>query len=457
MVTVTLDAMARGGMYDQLGGGFHRYSVDADWLVPHFEKMLYDNAMLSRVYLEAYQVTGHAFYRRVATEVLDYVLRDMTDKAGGFHSAEDADSEGEEGIFYIWRAKDIDAALSSDEAELFKAYYGVTPGGNFEGHSILFVPHAMGEFAKKQGLTPAVCEARLAASRKVLLEIRDRRERPGRDDKVLADWNGMMISSMALAYQVLGEERFLRAAERAAQFILDDMMRDGDLLHAYRGGTAKLAGFLDDYAQVANALVDLYEASFDARWIRAARDLTGTMLEQFRDPKGGGLFLTSDRHRNLLARTKPFQDGAIPSGNALAALVLLRLSTLTGEAGYREDADEILRGAQPMLARHPTALTHTLLAVDFALSSPLEIAIIGAPGAPDTQALLQAVRGRFMPHKVLAVADAPVTPGLAEIVPLLAERPQVDGKATAYVCQDFACKQPVTTVKALEALWVPAP
>ena len=452
MVTTTLDAMARGGMYDQLGGGFHRYSVDAEWLVPHFEKMLYDNALLSRVYLEAYQVTGNPFYRRIATEIFEYVLRDMTDDAGGFHSAEDADSEGEEGLFYIWSEKEIDEALPAEDAEIFKAFYDVTPGGNFEGHSILNVPRPMGQFAESRGLTPAQVDAQLAPSRVALMKIRDCRVRPGLDDKVLADWNGMMISSLAIGYQVLGDARYLAAAERAASFVLGEMMQDDVLLHTYRKGQAKLPAYLDDYAQMANALIDLYESSFDPRWIRAARGLTATMLAQFEDPDGGGLFLTSDQHRHLLARTKPFQDGAIPSGNAVAALLLMRLSALTGEAPYSRVADDIMRGAQPMLDRYPSALSHSLLALDFVLSSPVEIAIIGAADSPGTDALLTAVRRRFLPGKVLALSAAPVKPETATLIPLLAERGQVDGSPTAYVCRNFACQAPVTDAAALGAL-----
>ena len=335
MVTVTLDRMAQGGMYDQLGGGFHRYSVDAMWLVPHFEKMLYDNALLTRVYLEAWQATGREPYREVAAGILDYVIRDMTDARGGFHSAEDADSEGEEGKFYVWQPGEIKAVLGEEDGELFCRYYGVSEEGNFEGHNILTAPRDPASRLGATTLTTEQWRDRLARSRERLLTHRNERVRPGKDDNVLAAWNGMMISALARGYQVLGDRRYLAAAQKAADFVLDEMVRDGRLMRAYRG-TARLPGYLDDYAEMAGGLIDLYEADFDRQWLEAADTLAGKMVADFWDDRDGAFFYTSAAHKNLLVRTKPFQDGAVPSGNSTATIVLLRLSKLLDNAEYRK-------------------------------------------------------------------------------------------------------------------------
>ena len=349
MATVTLDRMAFGGMYDQLGGGFHRYSVDAHWLVPHFEKMLYDNALLSRAYLEAWQATNKELYRRVAAETLDYVLRDMTDAAGGFHSAEDADSEGEEGKFYVWTEDEIEALLGQEDGALFSRYYGVSKAGNFEGRNILHVPLDPPVPPGGENVSREQARTRLEPLRRKLLARREKRVRPGKDDKVLAAWNGMMISALARGYQVTGDDRYLKAATRAADFVLSRMVRDGVLMRTYRGlggpdgrGTAKLPGYLDDYAEVAGGLIDLYEAGFDRRWLQAADELADKMLADFWDQENGGFFYTSAAHKNLLVRTKPFYDGAVPSGNATATLVLLRLSRLLDNRDYWSKAEKVL-------------------------------------------------------------------------------------------------------------------
>ncbi|MFH1268275.1 MAG: thioredoxin domain-containing protein, partial [Planctomycetota bacterium] len=374
VATVTLDRMAHGGIHDQIGGGFHRYSVDAQWLVPHFEKMLYDNAILGQAYLEAYQATGKDLYRRVAAGIFDYVLRDMTDSRGGFHSAEDADSEGEEGKFYVWRPEEITAVLGEEEGGFFCRCYGVSEEGNFEGSNILHVPRDREAFLRAEGISEAELEGRLAPLRRKLLAVRDKRVRPAKDDKVLAAWNGMMISAFARGYQVLGDQRYRSAAEGAADFVLAQMVREGVLLRTYRaapdssdGGTSKLPAYLDDYAEMAGALVDLYEATFELRWLEAADELAGRMVADFWDQEEGGFFYTSAAHKDLLVRTKPFFDGAVPSGNSVATLVLVRLGKLLDNQDYLAKAERVLVSMRDAMVAQPRAHLDLLSAADFYL------------------------------------------------------------------------------------------
>ena len=460
MATVTLDRMARGGMYDQLGGGFHRYSVDAHWLVPHFEKMLYDQALLSKAYLEAWQATGNESYRSVAAGILDYVLRDMTDSRGGFHSAEDADSEGVEGKFYVWQKDDVQTLLGDDDSATFCRYYGVTDQGNFEGENILNVVQDPQSFARDEGTTDDELDARLQKMRSKLLVERDKRIRPGKDDKVLAAWNGMMISALAKGYQATGDERYLAAARRAADFVLSDMVRDGMLLRTYRGtgsgdpGTARLPGYLDDYAEMSAALVDLYEADFDHHRLEAADRLVARMIADFWDPADGGFFYTSGAHKDLLVRTRPFHDAAVPSGNSTATAVLLRLARLLGKEEYQIKAQKLLKSLGNRASGQPTACLNLLCALDFQLSPAREIAVAGNLHGDDTRLLLDTVHGRYLPNTVLAAAN----PGTAdfdavgELIPLVRGKKMVSGKATAYVCQNYACKQPVTNAAELRRL-----
>ena len=451
MVTVTLDRMAHGGMYDQLGGGFHRYSVDAQWLVPHFEKMLYDNALLSRVYLEAWQATGKELYRRVAAETLDYVLREMTDSRGGFHSAEDADSEGEEGKFYVWKEAEIKAVLGEEDAALFGRHYGVSEEGNFEGRNILHIP--------RDGPAQVQATDRLKPLREKLLAARNHRVRPGKDDKVLAAWNGMMISALARGYQVLGDRRYLQAAQRAADFVTTRMIRDGVLMRTYRGvggpddrGASKLPGYLNDYAEMAGGLIDLYEASFDRRWLQAADELAGRMVADFWDQENGGFYQTSAAHKNLLVRTKPFHDGAVPAGNATATLVLLRLSRLLDNRDYGSKAERILKSIGDSIRSQPQAHLNLLCALDFHLHPVAEIAIAGHPDHADTVAMLEVIHGGFLPNKVLALAEPGSVDAGAGLIPLLKGKKIIAGKATAYVCENFACKRPVNDPADLEEM-----
>jgi hypothetical protein len=461
MARVTLDRMATGGIHDQIGGGFHRYSVDGQWLVPHFEKMLYDNAILARVYLDAWLVTGHDLYRQVATGIFAYVLRDMTDPGGGFYSSEDADSEGEEGKFYVWRLDEIASILGDSDGRLFSDYYGVTAAGNFEGQNILHIPRDPAEIARDEGITADQLAWRMGPLRQKLLSARSRRVRPGLDDKVLAAWNGMMISALARGSQVLGDERYLDAARKAADFVLSEMVRDGVLLRTYRAsenpnqpGTSKLPGYLDDYAEMSAALIDLYEATFEIRWLEAADSLARKMTSDFWDDQNGGFFYTSADHKNLLVRTKPFYDGAVPSGNATATMVLLRLWKLLDNNEYFEKAERTLFAASSTMRAQGRAHLDLLCAADFYLGPLREIAIVGAPRGADTAKLLDVVRGKFLPNKVVALVDPDAADAdlAREKIPLLAGKTALSGKATAYVCEGFVCKQPVGEAAALEAI-----
>jgi uncharacterized protein len=458
MAAFTLKKMFYGGMYDHLGGGFHRYSVDARWLVPHFEKMLYDNAQLSQVYLEAYQVTGDPLFRRVAEETFDYVLRDMRDPAGAFYSSEDADSEGEEGKFYIWTQEEILSLLGEAEGELFCQYYDIRADGNFESHepyhgglNILHIPLPPVRVAKDSGLDVAALERKMKDLRDVLINARNKRVRPGRDDKILTSWNALMIGSLARAYQTLDEERYLKAAESAATFILEEMMEDGVLLRSHRAGESRLPAYLDDYAFMTSALLDLYEATFDLKWLTAADQLAQSMTREFWDDAANGFFFTTDRHRHLIARTKPAYDGAEPSGNSMAALALLRLAKLTGNERYFDKAEAVLSTFADNMLRAPRASLNMLCAADFYLNPPREIAIVGPVETDSVTAFLHAVRRPFLPNKVVALVDpsAPGADAVGERVPLLADKELVGGQAAVYVCQNFACKRPVTDAEEL--------
>jgi uncharacterized protein YyaL (SSP411 family) len=385
VVTTTLDRMARGGIYDQVGGGFHRYSVDQHWLVPHFEKMLYDNALLAPVYLDSFQTTGNAYHARIGREVLDYVLREMTDERGGFYSTLDADSEGHEGKFYLWSPEEVEAVLGPEDGALFCRIYDVTPGGNFEGKNIPnLIERSVEEQAAEMGTDPPALWARLDPLRERLREARAQRVWPGLDDKVLTAWNGLMIRAFAAGYRVLGDDRYRAAAVRAADFVLSTLQQDGRLLRTYRNGEARLNGYLEDYAFMTVALLDLHEAGElrfgaggdssggrapgnDLRWQAEAERLLEMMNEQFWDERGGGYFFTSHGHEALIARMKSNEDGAIPSGNSMAALALVRLARLTGRSDYREKAGRLLSSYAEMMGRAPAAFANMLLAADLYL------------------------------------------------------------------------------------------
>jgi uncharacterized protein YyaL (SSP411 family) len=439
MARRSLDAMAAGGIFDHLGGGFARYATDASWLVPHFEKMLYDNAQLARVYVHAFQVTGERRYREVVEETLAFVEREMLSPEGGFVSSLDADTDGDEGATYVWTKAEIDELLGPD-APLFNEAYGVTANGNWEGRTILSRLASDDELARSSGHSAGEVAERLAGARQRLLEARGRRTQPARDDKVLASWNGLMIAAFADAARVFQRDAWQGIAIRAADLLLMQMRDERGRLHrSFKDGRAHQAAVLEDYAHAADGLLALYEATFDERWFVAVSELMDTVLEHFADSRGG-FFDTADDHEALITRPKSLQDNAIPSGNAMAAWVLLRLSALTGEGRYRDSAEGALRLVTPAAHRYPTAFGQWLIGLQLALAEIEEIAIVGDPGAADTAALLDVVRGRYRPTAVTALA---ADPG-ASRVPLLAGREARDGRATAYVCRDFACRQPVT-------------
>lgn len=445
MAERTLQAMAAGGMYDQLGGGFHRYAVDDHWLVPHFEKMLYDNAQLARVYLHAFQVTGKPLYKRIVEETCDYLLREMTEPGGGFYSAQDADSEGEEGRFFVWSVAEVQKILQVD-APLFMEAFDVTAGGNFEGHSILHVQVPLALLAEKYKLTEAEVESRLARARMQLWAVRERRIKPLRDEKVLTAWNGLALAALAEAARVLERADYLLAAQRNAEFVLGTLhTANGRLLRTWRAGSpAKLNAYLEDYANYADGLLELYQATFEERWFVAARQLADAMLEHFADDSGG-FFDTSADHEQLITRPKDLQDNAVPGGNGMAAGVLLRLAAYTADARYSSAAEQVLARVQASAARYPTAFAQTLQALDFYASAPAEVALVGPLQDSGMAELLAELREPYRPHQVLALLQ----PLAGSAIPLLHGRVQLGGQATAYVCRNFACQLPVTTRAAL--------
>jgi uncharacterized protein len=448
----SLDAMADGGLRDQLGGGFHRYSTDSHWLVPHFEQMLYDNAQLARVYLHAWALTGDARYRAVATGTLDYMTRELTTDDGAFAASQDADTDGIEGLTFTWRAAEIREVLG-DAAPLFEAAYGVTDEGNWEGVTILSRVVADEELAVRLGIDPAGVADRLAEGRARLLARRAERPQPARDDKALAAWNGLAIAAFADASTALAATdaeaalRYRTAAERAATTIVGGLLSpDGSLRRSWKDGRAVGAGVLEDHTHLADGLLALYEATSDERWFTTARALLDRVLARFADPDGG-FFDTADDHERLVTRPKDAQDNAVPSGNAMAARVLLRLAAWTGEGGYQDAAERAMRSVVAFVARYPTGFAQWLSAMDFALAPVVEVAIVGAPDDPAASALVAEVRRGFRPNQVVSVAADPAV----SAVPLMLDRVAVGARATAYVCRGFVCRLPVQDAAALAA------
>jgi uncharacterized protein YyaL (SSP411 family) len=444
MATLTLEKMAAGGMYDQLGGGFHRYSTDAVWLVPHFEKMLYDNALLAVAYSEAFQATGRADFARVTRETLDYLLREMASPEGAFYSATDADSAApgghqEEGAFFVWSKPEIEqvlAGLGADALPRFVAHYGVTAEGNFEGANILHVARP-----------DETAWAALAEARAALYAVRARRPPPLRDEKILAAWNGLAISAFATAGRVLDEPRYVAAAARAADFVLATLRPEGRLARSWKDGRAGAPGFLDDGAFVTAGLLDLFEATAQRRWLEAALELAGETERLFADP-AGGWFMTAADHERLIAREKPAYDGAEPSGTSVALLSVLRLHTFTTDERWRAIAERAFTSLAPALAENPLALSEALLAVEYAAAEPKEIACVW-PAGGDATPLLEVLRATFIPHRALVAADEPTARGLASLIPWLADKPALDGRATGYVCVQGRCDLPARDAPAL--------
>ena len=448
MVTVSLDEMARGGIYDQLGGGFHRYSVDERWLVPHFEKMLYDNALLGSLYLEAYQVTGRSFYRRIVEETLEYAKREMQHPSGGFYSSQDADSEGEEGKFYVWTPQEVVQVLGREEAGIFNEYFDVTVSGNFEGKNILH--HRINRDACAARLDCSVTELqrRLDAARQRLLQERSQRIPPECDDKVLAAWNGMMLSAFAQAAFVLDRPDFLDVACKCAEFLFHEMVVRSRLRRSWKEGRVARVGFLEDYALVISGWLDVYQATGQDVWLDRAEELTQVQLSRFGDTQEGDFYFTPDDHEDLLIRNKEYFDNATPSGNSVSCLNLLRLAEFLGKNEYRRQAQRMLDRVTGLLKRYPLGFGYWLGALDFRLGPVREIAIVGPHDQRED--LLRVIRERFLPNKVVVVADA-VSESLSRKMPLLAGKKAIRGQATAYLCRNYSCQEPVTTPQDLEA------
>jgi uncharacterized protein YyaL (SSP411 family) len=446
MAELTLQKMANGGLYDHVGGGFHRYSVDDVWLVPHFEKMLYDNALLARAYLAAYQVTHNAFYRRIAEETLDFVLGEMTSPEGGFYSTQDADSEGEEGKFYVWKPEEIVAVLGPEIGKEFNMMFDVTERGNFEGKNILHLERSIDAYAGARGVDADQVQMSVDAARLKLYEAREGRIHPGRDEKVLVAWNGLAVRALAEAASILERDDYRQAALRNAGFIAERMIRMDDgglrLWRTYKDGKAHIEAFAEDYAAYANGLISLYETTFEPKWIEMARGMVTTLTEHFWDD-AGGFFSTADYHEELVTRPKELYDNAVPSGNSEAAEALLRLYLLTAESDFEKYAVETMRPLLDVLGRAPSAFGRMLSALDFYLSSPAEVALIGKLNDDDMSAMLRAVWQPYAPNKVVAASE-PGDNEAARVVPLLADRPQVKRSATAYVCRNYICEAPTT-------------
>ncbi len=459
MVEKTLQEIRWGGIFDQVGFGFHRYSTDKEWLVPHFEKMLYDQAMLALAYLETYQATGSTDYSDTAREIFTYVLRDMRSPEGGFYSAEDADSEGVEGKFYLWTEKEIREILPPDEADLIVRAFHVEKNGNFReeasgkslGANILYTGKSLADIASEMNLPAEELKKKIDLARSRLFEVRERRIHPHKDDKILTDWNGLLIAALAKGAQVLGERAYSDAAGDAVEFILKKMRKpDGRLLHRYREGEASITAHLDDYAFLVWGLIETYEATFDAGFLKTALELSKVMIQHFWDHQRGGLFFTSDDAENLIVRKKEVYDGALPSGNAVAMLNLLRLGRFTGDAELEERASGIQRVFSEQVRQFPSGYTQFLSAADFSLGPSHEVVVSGSLGAKE---MLDALRSRFSPNQVVLFRPAGGESAAIDAVAAFAKNYNpVNGRATAYVCSGHACKTPTTEVKELMAL-----
>ena len=450
MVELTLEKMARGGMYDQLGGGFHRYSTDAHWLVPHFEKMLYDNAQLVVAYFEAFQATQKPFYRDIATETLDYVLCEMYDaENGGFYSTQDADSEGVEGKFFVWEPNEVEDIIGEENAEIFCEYYDITPQGNFEGENILHVQTPSDIFARKLRIELEDLDALLADGKQKLFDEREKRIKPGLDDKILTSWNGIMVRGMAMGYQLTGKPEYLEACEKSAEFVLTTLSQDnGLLLRTYRSGKSHLNAYLEDYSYFIAGLIALYEANFEPRWLTEAERLAHIMINQFGDDAGDGFFFTGKAHETLIVQSKSAYDGATPSGASMAIHSLLRLAKHLDNSEFHDKAVETLKLYFHQMERMPTGSGQLLCELAFLLSTPKEIAIVGEKGDTKTEAMLAALHGMYQPNKIVALSES----ADGQTLPLLAGKTQVDDTATAYVCENYACQAPTTDVEAFVEL-----
>ncbi|MBW1803244.1 MAG: thioredoxin domain-containing protein, partial [Deltaproteobacteria bacterium] len=457
MVEETLQAMRQGGIYDHIGYGFHRYSTDKEWLVPHFEKMLYDQALLAMAYLEVFQITGKKIYGETAREILSYVLRDMTSPEGGFYSAEDADSEGVEGKVHVWREDEVRGVLGKEAADLIIALFNIEKNGNFKeeasghptGTNIFHLRKPLPDMARELGVPLETLEKKVASARTTLFNARKGRVHPHKDDKILTDWNGLMIAALARASQILGDVVYARTAEKAVQFILSELRdKNGRLLHRYREGEAKIAAHLDDHAFLTWGLIELYEATFEPRYLRNALEINEHLLKHFWDDKSGGFFFTPDDGERLIVRKKEIYDGAVPSGNAVAMWNLLRLARFTGRTDLDERAAKIDNAFYKQINAFPSGYTQFLVGFEFGIGPTHEVVITGTGGSRDTVEMIDAVRRLFIPNRVLIFRPTDVaSPEIDQISPFVKEHRSLEGKATAYVCVNNACKAPTRNIK----------
>jgi uncharacterized protein YyaL (SSP411 family) len=450
MVERTLEKMAQGGIYDHLGGGFHRYSVDERWLIPHFEKMLYDNALLSRTYFEAYQATQKVRYRRVGEEILNYVLREMKSPEGGFYSTQDADSEGEEGKFYVWTRDEIKKVLGKEKGTPFCAYYGVGTEGNFEGGaSVLNIASTLENVSQLYGTSVEDLGKLLEEGREKLYAEREKRVKPGRDEKILTSWNGLMISSFVDGFRVAGNEKYLKGAVDAARFILQEMRKGGHLMRVFNKGKSRVTGYSEDYAFLIQALIDLYEATFEMEWLKEAEDLNRRMIHQFWDERNGGFFFTGVENESLIARSKNPYDSAIPSANSIAVFNLIRLGYLTGEESLKQKAEQILHLFHSFLDQHPSGFAQMLSGLSFFLD-PQEVGIIGSKNDLKTKSMLKEIYLAYLPNKILSLRD-PQDSVEGSWFPFLREK-KVQEVPTTFVCKGFTCLPPVRNEKELKKI-----
>jgi uncharacterized protein YyaL (SSP411 family) len=454
MVEKTLNTMRSGGIFDQIGLGFHRYSVDEKWLVPHFEKMLYDQALLAMTYIEAYQATGKVEFAQVACEIFTYVLRDMNSPEGGFYSAEDADSEGKEGLFYLWTPLEVKEHLGKELGDLFCRFYGITEAGNFEeGRSIPNVPVSTQNFAAKEGMDMTGLEKALKDGRNRLFNIRKKRVHPLRDDKILTSWNGLMIAALAKGYQVFGDQAYVDVARMAAAFILENLRTaSGRLLRRHRQGDAAYSGYLDDYAFLTWGLIELYEATFKISDLEDAIALNKAMIDIFWDKEGGGLYFIGKGNEPLITQSKEIYDGALPSGNSVAALNFLRLGRLTGNTDLEKKADQLARVFAAEVTEHPMAYTQLLVALDFMVGPSQEIVMAGDPALETMRDMLNVVQRKFLPNKIVLMRpDGAEGKRLATLSPFVEPMHSVDHQPTVYLCEQYSCKKPITKVSELKS------
>ena len=440
MSTFTLDKMACGGLYDQIGGGFHRYSTDDRWLVPHFEKMLYDNALLARVYLDAWRVTGNPLYRRITEEVLDFIVREMRDPNGGFYSTQDADSEGVEGKFYVWDLDEFKATVGPD-GDLLARYLDVTGHGNWEEHNILNVPKPPDVFCKLENISKDELKAKFETARPKLYAAREKRIHPGRDEKILTDWNGLALRAFAEAAAYLGRDDYRQIAESNAEFVFKTLWDGNRLLHSFKDGRARFNAYLDDYANVADALLSLYQLTFEEKWLKRAESLTDHIIEKFWDAENGGFYFTDIGHEALITRTKDYFDNATPSGNSVAADLLVRLGALLERNDLTEKAKRLFESTGTLLAQYPSGFGRLLEGIDFYLGPSKEIAVVTV--GEEGHSFITAYRKRYLPRTVIAAGETGT-------VALLRNRPAINGKPTAYVCENMTCQRPVTDVVEFE-------